>query len=277
MSSRLIVSASYLIAVLTASLVGAEPPKPKDGPLGMKFVPLPKAAFYMGWNGKEGSAKKTEIKEDFEIGVYTVTQGQWQAVMGKNPSGFSRDGRGKDKVKDIKDEDLKLFPVENVSWNDCQEFLKKLNEQEKEKGWVYRLPSEAEWEYACRGGATSEEECSYHFYFAKSTNDVSSKEANFNGSYPSENDEKDPNLSRTTKVGSYTPNKLGLYDMHGNVWQWTSSPDARGASYRVSRGGGWSQYGAFCRAAARHAFTSSTRLNLLGFRLARVPSAPASK
>ena len=270
MSSRLIVSASYLIAVLTASLVGAEPPKPKDGPLGMKFVPLPKAAFYMGWNGKEGSAKKTEIKEDFEIGVYTVTQGQWQAVMGKNPSGFSRDGRGKDKVKDIKDEDLKLFPVENVSWNDCQEFLKKLNEQEKEKGWVYRLPSEAEWEYACRGGATSEEECSYHFYFAKSTNDVSSKEANFNGSYPSENDEKDPNLSRTTKVGSYTPNKLGLYDMHGNVWQWTSSPDARGASYRVSRGGGWRCGDAsYFRGAYRSRHDPGARYVRLGFRLVR--------
>ena len=158
----------------------AQPAKPKDGPLGMKFVPLPKATFYMGGGGGK-AGKKTEIKEDFEIAIHTVTQGQWQEVMGKNPSYFSRDGEGKDKVKDIKDEELKQFPVEQVSWDDAQEFIKKLNEKEKGKGYQYRLPSEAEWEYACRGGATSEEECSYHFYFAKPTNDLSSKEANFNG------------------------------------------------------------------------------------------------
>ena len=70
---------------------------------------------------------------------------------------------------------MKQFPVESVSWDDVQEFIKKLNEKEKGKGYLYRLPSEAEWEYACRGGATSEEECSYHFYFAKPTNDLSSK------------------------------------------------------------------------------------------------------
>ena len=112
MSARLIVSALCLIAVLTANSAGAEPPKPKDGPQGMKFVPLPKGTFYMGWNGTKGSAKKTEIKEDFEIAIYTVTQGQWEAVMGKNPSYFSRDGAGKNSVKDIKDEELKQFSVE---------------------------------------------------------------------------------------------------------------------------------------------------------------------
>src|SRR5580692_5031659 len=150
MSSHLIVCIScLLLAVLTANSAWAEPPKPKDGPLGMKFVPLPKGTFYMRWNGTKGSAKKTEIKEDFEIAVHTVTQGQWQAVMGKNPSEFSRDGDGKDRVKDIKDEDLKQFPVEQVSWNDAQEFIKKLNEKEKGKSYVYRLPSAADWEYAC--------------------------------------------------------------------------------------------------------------------------------
>jgi formylglycine-generating enzyme required for sulfatase activity len=238
----------------------------------MKFVPLPKGTFYMGWNGEKGSAKKTQIEADFEIGVYTVTQGQWEAVMGKNPSWFSRDGGGKDKVKDIKDEDLKHFPVERVSWDDCQEFIKKLNEHEKGKGWVYRLPSEAEWEYACRGGATSEEECSYHFYFAKPTNDLSSKEANFNGNFPFGKADKGPYLGRTTKVGSYASNKLGLYDMHGNVWQWTSSPE--GASARVDRGSSWFYYGVLCRAASRGALTPSNRSYDLGLRLARVPSAP---
>src|SRR4051812_17503071 len=104
MSSRLIVSALGLIAAVTANPARAEPPKPKDGPLSMTFVPLPKGTTYLGWDGTKGSAKKTEITADFEIGVYTVTQGQWQAVTGKNPSYFSRDGGGKDKIKDIKDE-----------------------------------------------------------------------------------------------------------------------------------------------------------------------------
>src|SRR5450755_1996866 len=254
MSSRRILLMSCLAAALTASTVGAEPPKPRDGPLGMKFVPLPKGTFYMGWDSVGKKATKTEVKEDFEIAVYTVTQGQWQELMGKNPSCFSRDGDGKDKVKDIKDEDLKQFPVERVSWNDAQEFIKKLNEQEKGKGWTYRLPTEAEWEYACRGGATSEEECSYHCYFEKPTNDLSSKEANFNGDYPDGKAAKGPYLGCTTKVGSYAPNKLGLYDMHGNVWQWCEDlddPTDPKALARVLRGGSWGSFGGNCRSALR--------------------------
>src|SRR5207237_5434901 len=129
-------------------------------------------------------------------------------------------GNGRNSVLDISEEELKLFPVETVSWNDAQEFIKKLNEKERGHGYLYRLPTEAEWEYACRGGAISEEECSYHFYFAKPTNDLSSKEANFNGEFPFGKADKGPYLGRTTKVGSYAPNKVGLYDMHGNVWQW---------------------------------------------------------
>jgi formylglycine-generating enzyme required for sulfatase activity len=89
----------------------------------MKFVPLPRATFYMGWDGTK-KRMKMEIKEEFEIAVHMVTQEQWQAVMGNNPSFFSRDGRGKDKGKDIPGENLKLFPVEQVSWNDAQEFIK---------------------------------------------------------------------------------------------------------------------------------------------------------
>src|SRR5271170_1916308 len=201
-SHRVLVASCLVVAALTANPALAQPAKPKDGPLGMKFVPLPKATFYIRWDGEKGSAKKTEIKEDFEIAIHTVTQGQWQEVMGNNPSWFSRDGKGKGKVMDIKDDDLKQFPVEQVAWEDAQEFIKKLNEKEKGKGYVYRLPREVEWEYACRGGATSEEECSHHFYLAKPTNDLSSKEANCDGKVP---------LARTTKVGSYAPNKVGLY------------------------------------------------------------------
>jgi len=277
MSSRHHLLASCLVVALAGafSAVGApapvEPGKPKDGPLGMKFVSLPKGTFYMGWNGEKGSAKKREIKEDFEMATTPVTQGQWQEVMGKNPSYFSRDGGGKDKVKDIKDEDLTQFPVETVSWEDAQAFLKKLNEKEKGRGYLYRLPSEAEWEYACRGGATSEEDCSYHFYFEKPTNDLSSTQANFDGNAPFGKSKKGPYLDRMTQVGSYAPNKLGLYDMHGNVWQWCEDRYDPEPSHRVCRGGSWINYGEDCRASRRGSFTPSHRISRLGFRLARVP------
>src|SRR5947209_10045286 len=165
--------------------------------------------------------------------------------MGNNPSWFSRTGGGAGYVKDISDEELKLFPVEHVMWVEIRTFLEKLNERERGRGWLYRLPTEAEWEYACRGGATSEEECSYHFYFDKPTNDLSSKQANFNGNEPFGRAEKGPFLERPTRVGAYPPNKLGLYDMHGNVWQLTSPQ--RG-SVRRFRGGGWFTGGLYCRA-----------------------------
>ena len=275
MFSRLIVSASFLLFALTGDLAKAQTTQPKEGPQEMKFVALPKGTFYMGWDGQKGSAKKTEIKADFEIGVYTVTQGQWQALMGKNPSSFSRNGGGKDKVKSIKDEDLKLFPVDGVSWDDCQEFLKKLNEKQKGKGWVYRLPSEAEWEYACRGGATSEKECSYHFYFAKPTNDPSSKQANFEGRFPAGKGEKGPWLNRTAKVGSYAPNTLGLYDMHGNVAQWCDS--LQEGQKCVLRGGDWNSIAQNSAANAVYSRVASQRGDSNGVRLVRIPAVPADK
>jgi len=239
----------------------------RDNSLMMTFVRLPKGTFYMGWDGQK-KGTKTEIKEDFEIAVHTVTQGQWQAVMSNNPSHFSRVGEGKDKVKDISDEELKLFPVENVSWDDAQEFIKKLNEIERDSGHMYRLPTEAEWEYACRGGATSEEECSYHFYFDKPTNDLSSEQANFDGGSPFGKAPKGKFLQRTTRVGAYPPNKLGLCDMHGNVVPWCA--DLKGSD-RVIRGANWYQVGAICVAANRFTLAPSYRDYSLGVRLARVP------
>ena len=143
-------------------------------------------------------------------------------------------------------------------------FRSKLNEKEKGKGYVYRLPTEAEWEYACRGGATTGEECSYHFYFEKPTNDLSSKHANFDGRTSFGKGEKGPHLDRTTKVGSYAPNKLGLYDMHGNVWQWIKPS--------VARGGDWRSFARSCQAASRGRFAwPDSRFDNVGFRLARVP------
>jgi formylglycine-generating enzyme required for sulfatase activity len=241
----------------------------------MTFVRLPRGTFYMGWDGQK-KGTRTQIKEDFEIAVHTVTQGQWQAVMGNNPSWFSRKGNGRNFVLDISDEELKLFPVEMVSWPDAQAFIRKLNEKERASRFLYRLPSEAEWEYACRGGATSEEECSYHFYLDKPTNDLSSEQANFNGNFPGGKAPKGKYLERPTRVGAYPPNKLGLCDMHGNVFQWCADTFGSGGASQVSRGGCWSSRGSFCRAADRFREAPAPRPNIVGLRLARVPR-PASR
>ncbi len=257
---------------------------PKDPPLGMKFVRLPKGTFYMGWDG-EHRGVKTEIKDDFEIAVHPVTQGQWEAIMGNNPNWFSRNGQGKAEVERISDEELKQFPVEMVSWSDTQEFIRRLNEREHGSGHFYRLPTEAEWEYACRGGANSEEECSYHFYLDKPTNELTWEQANFFG--------RDPQgktivswecLHRTSKIGSDPPNKLGIYDMHGNVSQWSADPvvvdeserlqrapwDVPNGPARWVRGGCYSSPAPYSRAGHRIWATENVRAPSIGFRLVRV-------
>jgi uncharacterized protein (TIGR02996 family) len=217
--------------------------------IAMAFVLVPRGTFWMGDGGGKPGDRQVEIAHEFYLGVYPVTQGQWQAIMGSNPSYFSRTGGGATKVEKIADTDLKQFPVEQVSWDDAQEFIRKLNEQEPApSGWVYRLPTEEEWEYASRGGASSQEECSFDFYLDQPTNDLSSTRANFNGNYPAGSAAKGPYRGRTTKVGSYPPNHLGFYDLHGNVWQWTASVQG---SDRVFRGGGWGSSGTGCRAADR--------------------------
>ena len=248
----------------------------RDPDILMTFVRLPKGTFYMGWGGDDGKGTvvskgvETEIAEDFEIAVYDVTQGQWQTVMGENPSWFSRFGLGRNEVKNISDEELKLFPVESVSWDEAQEFIRKLNEKERGRGYLYRLPTEAEWEYSCRGGATSEEECSYNFYFDKPTNDLSSDQANFKSVLPNGNVPPGKFLGRTTRVGAYPSNKLGLCDMHGNVWQWCAGAFQEGSS-RVLRGASWYSEAWLCRAAYRCGDEPVYRSYSLGFRLARVP------
>src|SRR5262249_14361976 len=149
--------------------------------------------FWMSKDGKNAQRQVT-IKRAFQMAVYLVTQEQWQAVTGNNPSWFSRSGGGKAQVKDIPEDDLKQFPVESVSWNEAQEFLGKLNASQKKSGWLYRLPTEAEWEYACRGAATSKADCSFDFYFDRPTNDLSSTQANFHGDHPAGNAPKGPYL-----------------------------------------------------------------------------------
>jgi formylglycine-generating enzyme required for sulfatase activity len=233
----------------------------------------------MGGGSEEGPpTKQVTINNDFELAAYTVTQGQWEAVMGvgSNPSYFSREGKGSASVLDVSIADLRRFPVEMVSWYDVQKFVEKLNEREMGKSWTYRLPKEAEWEYACRGSAgtagTSKEECSFDFYFAKGTNDLSSDQSNFDGEFPGGNGAKGKSPWRTTQVGQYQPNRLGLHDMHGNVWQWCEdSYDGKGPD-KVFRGGSWLHAGLSCRAAFRCRSAPSHWSSYLGFRVARIPS-----
>jgi len=229
----------------------------------MKFVKVPKGSFWMSKDGKNAQVQM-EITEEFELAAFAVTQEQWQAVMGDN--------RDKALVEIAPGADVRHFPVVCVSWKDVQKFVQKLNAREKGKGWDYRLPSEVEWEYACRGAAQTKEDCSFDFYFEKPSNDLSSKEANFAGFAPVGNAAKGPYLGRPTKVGSYAPNKLGLYDMHGNVWQWCSELYYGKGTERVIRGGSWGSYGIFCRAAERNSFWEDMCNSNTGFRLARVPS-----
>jgi formylglycine-generating enzyme required for sulfatase activity len=226
--------------------------------LGMRFRHVPAGTFMMG--APEGDADaaahekprhEVEITKAFYLGVHEVTQKQFRAVMGYNPSYFSRDGKlannetygllprgGMGRVKEVADSDLDDFPVENVSWSESQKFLDKLNArpEERRSRRTYRLPSEAEWEYACRAGAKG--------YRKWHTGDeLPDKLANH-----------DNRLRRTSKVGSYPANDFGIHDMHGNAWEWcadwygedyyAASPrrdpqgPAKGGS-RVLRGGCW--------------------------------------
>lgn len=184
---------------------------------------------------------RVTISQAYYLGKYEVTQGQWAAVMGTNPSNF-------------KGENL---PVEQVSWDDVQEFLRVLNSK---TGGGWRLPTEAEWEYACRAGTSGD--------YAGDLNSMAWYGENSGGT--------------THAVGTKRPNGWGIYDMHGNVWEWCSDwygtytrddqTDPRGAasgSSRVYRGGGWCYPAASCRSAYRLRFDPSFRFDSLGFRLAR--------
>jgi len=137
--------------------------------IGMEMVLIPAGTFWMGGGGGQPGEKQVAIAHDFSIGVYPVTQEQWWALMGNNPSHFSRAGEGWNRVESISDADLKQFPVESVSWVDAQEFLYRLNTREPSRDWEYRLPTAAQWEYSCRGGAASPHDCSFHFYFNQPT------------------------------------------------------------------------------------------------------------
>jgi uncharacterized protein (TIGR02996 family) len=249
--------------------------------VGMHLALIPAGRFQMGSpateaerSDDEGPVHEVAITRPFFLGVYPVTQAEYQRVMGNNPSYFSASGGGKAKVKKL---DTQRFPVESVSWDDAVEFCRRLSElpEERAAGRAYRLPTEAEWEYSCRGGALSYQT----FHFGDS---LSSTQANFNGNYPYGQAKKGPYLERPTLVGHYRqPNGFGLFDMHGNVWEWCadwygndyyrSSPaeDPQGpdsGTGRVLRGGSWYGYGRGCRSAYRLRFAPGDRSLDVGFR-----------
>ena len=214
------------------------PPTFKNS-IGMEFVIVPKGKSWLGGGKDKLGDKEVEIPADFYLGKYEVTQEEWEKVMGENPSYFSRTGGGKDAVKDIPDADLKRFPVENVSWDQCQFFVAKLNKLEKETGWVYRLPKEAEWEYACRGGPMSDKlDSAFDFYFAKPTNTLLPDQANFDNGAESD-----------VQGGLVRAEPPGLVDMHGNVAEWCDDtwkrPEERDG---MCRGGCWRDDSGTCRA-----------------------------
>ena len=221
--------------------------------LGMEFVPIPAGTFWMGSDDDDSDAlvdekprHEVEILRSFFLGKYPVTQAQWESVMGSNPSKF----KGAD------------LPVEMVSWDDVQEFIRKLNAQEGHDR--YRLPTEAEWEYACRAGS----ETAYYF------GDDKDQLEDYAWYWDSSGEETRP-------VGQKKPNAWGLYDMHGNVFEWVRDwygdyiedfvrdPEGpRAGEYRVLRGGSWFVYTRFCRSASRSFSKPDTREVNYGFRLA---------
>ncbi len=230
--------------------------------LGMTFVYIPAGAFMMGspedepYRENDERRHKVKITRGFYMQTTEVTQGQWQAVMGGNPSDF----------KDCGDH----CPVEQVSWDDVQEFIGELN---RKTGRTYRLPTEAEWEYACRAGTTG----------PFNTGDcLSVSQANYDGDYPFSGCPEEHSRRKTVAVKSFAPNARGLYDMHGNVWEWCNdwygetfpmfrNNDPVGPSSgenRIFRGGGWSSGARGCRSADRNRRPPDFYSNFIGFRLA---------
>jgi formylglycine-generating enzyme required for sulfatase activity len=228
-----------------------EAPKTLRNSIDMEFVRIEAGTFQMGSNDGEDYEKPVHtvrISRPFYLGKYEVTQAQWEAVMGNNPSQFKGNAN---------------HPVENVSWDDVQEFIRRLNA--KEGGARYRLPTEAEWEYVARAGTTT------RWSFGDSESQL--------GRYAW----YDGNAKRQTHpVGQLQPNPWGLYDMHGNVYEWVqdwygkyasdTAVDPAGpssGSVRVDRGGSWSSTARNCRSALRFLGAPGGRIDDLGFRLLR--------
>jgi len=237
------------------------------GGVWLGLVWCPPGKFWMGSpesevdRGNDERQHRVTLTKGFWMGKYEVTQAQWEAVMGRNPSQFRSVGPN--------------APVERVSWNDCQMFVRKLNEMlvaRGEKGG-FRLPTEAEWEYACRAGTRTP----FHY-----GGDLDATMANCCGDHPYGKGHKGEYRQITMRVGSFLPNAWGLYDMHGNIFEWCQDrfadyprmretdpigPDS--GPYRVLRGGCWCSAAWGCRSARRDRDVPDRSDGYLGFRLAR--------
>jgi formylglycine-generating enzyme required for sulfatase activity len=260
-----------------------EPGAEVTNSVGMKLVLLRPGEFRMGSPAgeagrlaDEGPVHTVEITSRFYLGVHPVTHEQYRRVAGVNPAHF----------RSVPGCDTRTFPVENVSWEEAAQFCERLSQlpEERQRGRAYRLPTEAEWEYACRAGGKH----AGPFAFGDS---LSSAQANFDGRHPYGGAAKGDYLQRPCAVGSYKPNGWGLYDMHGNVWEWCSdwysdryyrqspSRDPQGperGEARLLRGGSWQNHGRLLRSAHRdwvgpgyHGFT-------VGFRVVLVVAAPSA-
>lgn len=239
--------------------------------LGMEFVRIPPGSFMMGspatelFRDEDEEQHRVTLTRPVYMQVTEVTQGQWKAIMGSNPSFFSNCGDD--------------CPVERVSWNDSARFLDAMNRRGEGR---YRLPTEAEWEYACRAGTGTS------FSWGE---EVDCGKAMFNNN-PRRGVAKclAQVLARGLKpdspapVRSYPPNPWGLFDMHGNVWEWCQDwygPYPKGnvtdplgppdGMYKVRRGGSWFKYGTYCRSANRNWAHPASRYSTTGLRLVREP------
>jgi formylglycine-generating enzyme required for sulfatase activity len=234
------------------------------GGINLEMIAIPAGEFMMGSPAgelerlnDEGPQRRVKIAE-FSMGRFVVTQAQWQAVMGNNPSRFKGENH----------------PVEQVSWNDAQAFCKKLSQQ---TGRTYRLPSEAEWEYACRAGTNTPFHCGPT---------ITPELANYDGTYAYGSGPKGQYRNQTTPVGSFASNGFCLHDMHGNVWEWCldhwhesySGAPTDGSAWvewvesnnsltKVLRGGSWYDVPRNCRSADRYGDSPENRYGISGFRL----------
>jgi formylglycine-generating enzyme required for sulfatase activity len=249
--------------------VNVSPPTGKTykNSIGMEFIEIPAGEFLMGCskgdaecNDDEKPQHKVKITKSFYMGKFEVTQGQWKKVMGNNPSNFANCGEE--------------CPVEQVSWDDIQEYIGKLCKREKQSPCKYRLPTEAEWEYAARaGGSTRSPTGGSKYYWGDTINDAYLWYDNNSG-------------NATHPVGKKKPNAWGLYDMSGNVWEWVgdwhrsdfykNSPtnDPKGANsggIRVLRGGSWSINARYSRLSYRNVYDPGSRDINCGFRLVLLP------
>ncbi len=256
--------AGLVCGVMVGRLSFSASSKTLTNSIGMKFVLIPAGTFTMGSPSDEPMREPDErqhtvtISKSFYLQTTEVTQGQWKKIMGSNPSHF----------QDCGDD----CPVEMVSWNEAQEFIRRLNNMEGTN--KYRLPSEAEWEYACRAGTITP----FH-----TGNCITTDQANYNGKKPMPNCLMGEYRKRTVKVGSLSSNSWGLYDMHGNVWEWCRDwygkkypkghvVDPKGPSLgaiSILRGGSWFSGARLIRSAYRRWDICDYRSDATGFRVAR--------